>query len=57
MVLKLSTNENDVFPYVLKLSFELSECKPLLDGLARVGGQLGLGVPPLSSPTPPTSPK
>ena len=57
MVLELSTNVNDVFPYVLKLSFELSECKPLLDGLARVGGQLGLGVPPLSSPTPPTSPK
>jgi chromosome segregation ATPase len=29
-VLKLSSNVSDVFPKVLKLSFEVSECKPLV---------------------------
>jgi hypothetical protein len=28
-VLKLSSNVSDVFPKILKLSFEVSECKPL----------------------------
>jgi len=29
MVLKLSSNGSDVFPKVLKLSFVVSECKPV----------------------------
>jgi hypothetical protein len=31
-VLKLSSNVSDVFRKVLKLSFEVDECKPLPDG-------------------------
>jgi hypothetical protein len=31
-VLKFSSNVSDVFPKVLKLSSEVSECKPLIDG-------------------------
>ena len=31
-MLKLSSNVSDVFPEVLKLSFEVSECKPLEAG-------------------------
>jgi hypothetical protein len=31
-VLKLSSNVSDVFPKVLKLSFEVSECKSLIVG-------------------------
>jgi hypothetical protein len=30
----LSSNVSDVFPKVLKLSFEVSECKPLVVGAA-----------------------
>jgi hypothetical protein len=32
-VLKFSSNVNDVFPKVLKLSSEVSECKPLGIGI------------------------
>jgi hypothetical protein len=32
-VLKLSSDVSDVFPEVLKLSFEVSECKALIHGL------------------------
>jgi len=37
-VLKLSSNVSDVFPKVLKLSFEVSECKPLVTGDYRKNG-------------------
>jgi len=38
-VLKLSSNVSDVFPKVLKLSWIVNECKPLLPG------PVGVGVP------------
>jgi hypothetical protein len=36
-VLKLSSTVSDVFPKVLKLSPEVSECKPLHEGQRRRG--------------------
>ena len=33
-MLKLSSNVGDVYPKVLKLSSEVSECKPLVQGRA-----------------------
>jgi hypothetical protein len=39
----LSSNEGEVLPEVLKLSFEVSECKPLIAGLA-IGIIVGLAL-------------
>ena len=36
-MLKLSSNVSDVFPKVRKLSFDVSECKPLLRGPSEGG--------------------
>ena len=41
-VLKLSSNVRDVFPKVIKLSFAVSECKPLAPGPSP-GGAVGGG--------------
>jgi len=49
-VLKLSSNVSDAFPKVLKLSSEVSECKPLAAGSGQGqeaqggGGQIGASV-------------
>ena len=61
-MLKLSSNACDMSPKVLKLSFEVSECKPLMvggalaaigtaDGEAVVGGLAGAYTRSLFSST------
>jgi len=51
-MLKLSSNVSDVFPKVLKLSCEVSECKPLHVGDDDTGSNSGGGGGVLSAAAP-----
>jgi len=50
-VLKLSSNVRDVFPKVLKLSCEVSECKPLHIGLRGIPLALDMSVEDIAGMT------